>query len=189
MNMKVNPNVRPDRNKLVCFIRNIGNNFRNFWWFNIKCPWMRRQGFIRLPFNTSIWSPHKDIIFGKNVQLGQNCIINCDIEFGSNILCAHNVAFTGKDDHTYSIVNSTMWDAPRGDSVKTYVGNDIWIGQGVIIMGGIHLGDGCIVAAGSVVTKNVEPCVIVGGNPAHFIKNRFNTEEEKNNHLAYLRSE
>lgn len=183
--MDKNLNVRPDRSPLVCAIRDVANTIRTWYWF-MKLPWMKRKGFIRLPYNTSIWAPHKDITFGSRVQLGENCIIACDIEFGNDILCAHNVAFTGKDDHTYNIVGRPMWDTPRGDSVKTYVGNDIWIGQGAIIMGGVHLGDGCIIASGAVVTKDIPPCEIWGGNPAKKIKNRFENEEDKQQHLRII---
>jgi acetyltransferase-like isoleucine patch superfamily enzyme len=66
------------------------------------------------------------------------------------------------------------------------VGNDVWIGHGAIVIAGVTIGDGAIVAAGSVVTKDVEPCTIVGGNPARFIKNRFSTEEEKDRHMYFL---
>ena len=183
-----NINVRPDRSPLVCYIRNIANILRNFIWFNMRCPWMSHNGFIRLPLNTNLWSPHKDITFGRNVQLGENCIIACDIQFGNNVLCAHNVVFTGKDDHLYSEVGLTMWDAPRGDTAKTYVGSDVWVGQGAIVLGGVHLGDGCIIAAGSVVTKSVPPCEIWGGNPARKIKERFQSEYDKTEHLRFLKS-
>lgn len=186
--MDKNLNVRPDRSPLVCAIRDVANTIRTWYWFNCKCPWMKRKGFIRLPYNTSIWAPHKDITFGNRVQLGENCIIACDIEFGNDILCAHNVAFTGKDDHTYTIAGTPMWDAPRGDSAKTYVGNDIWIGQGAIIMGGVRLGDGCIIASGAVVTKDVPPCEIWGGNPARKIKDRFIDEEQKLKHMKAISS-
>ena len=94
----------------------------------------------------------------------------------------------GKDDHITSIPERTIWNSGRGDSFKTKIGNDVWIGHGAIIMGGVTIGDGAIVAAGSVVTKNVEPCTIVGGNPAKFIKNRFSTEEEKKRHLLFLQN-
>lgn len=60
---------------------------------------------------------------------------------------------------------------------QTNIGNDVWIGQGVLIIGGVNIGDGAVVAAGAVVTKDVEPYTIVGGVPARFIKKRF-TEEE-----------
>lgn len=183
--MHYNLNVRPDRSPFVCAIRDMGNSIRTWYWFR-KLPWMKHVGFIRLPYNTSIWSPHKDIKFGKRVQFGQHCIINCDIEFGNDILCAHNVVFTGKDDHTYNLVGVPMWDAPRGDSAKTFVGNDIWIGHGAIIMGGVHLGDGCIIASGSVVTKDVPPCEIWGGNPAKKIKDRFENELQRDEHLFMI---
>lgn len=61
-------------------------------------------------------------------------------------------------------------DLPCKDTV---VGNDVWIGHNAIIMPGVTLGDGVIVAAGAVVTKDVPPYAIVGGNPAQVIRRRF----------------
>ena len=56
------------------------------------------------------------------------------------------------------------------------VGNDVWIGAKAIILSGVTIGDGAIVAAGSVVTKDVPPFSIVGGNPARVIRYRFSPE-------------
>ncbi|AWN51770.1 hypothetical protein DK412_08785 [Methylobacterium sp. 17Sr1-1] len=56
------------------------------------------------------------------------------------------------------------------------IGNDVWIGAGVMMMPGITIGDGAVVAAGSVVTKDVPPYSIVGGSPAKLIKRRFSDE-------------
>jgi len=56
------------------------------------------------------------------------------------------------------------------------IGHDVWIDQNVLLKGGISIGDGAIIAAGSVVTKNVAPYSIVGGNPATVIKSRFSDE-------------
>ena len=53
------------------------------------------------------------------------------------------------------------------------VGNDVWIGQFAVIMGGVTIGDGSVVASHSVVTKDVPPFSIVGGNPARVIRPRF----------------
>lgn len=53
------------------------------------------------------------------------------------------------------------------------VGNDVWIGHGAIVISGVTIGNGAIVGAGSVVTKNVEDFAVVAGNPARFIKYRF----------------
>ena len=61
------------------------------------------------------------------------------------------------------------WDS----SERTKIGNDVWIGDSSVIFKGVSIGDGCIVAAGSVVTKNIDNYDIVGGNPAKKIKRRF----------------
>jgi chloramphenicol O-acetyltransferase type B len=61
----------------------------------------------------------------------------------------------------------------KGD---TLIGNDVWIGFEALIMPGVHIGDGAVIAARAVVTKNVEPYTIVGGNPARVIKKRFSDE-------------
>lgn len=59
------------------------------------------------------------------------------------------------------------------------IGNDVWIGTRVTILGGISIGDGAIIAAGSVLTKDVPPYAIVGGVPAKIIKYRFDEETIK----------
>ncbi len=56
------------------------------------------------------------------------------------------------------------------------MGNDVWIGAGVTVMPGVHIGDGAIIAARSVVTKDAAPYTIVGGNPARLIRKRFDDE-------------
>ena len=57
------------------------------------------------------------------------------------------------------------------------IGNDVWIGFGVRILNGVHIGDGAIIATSAVVTKDVEPYAIVGGVPAKKIGQRFNDQE------------
>lgn len=186
--MDLENNTVPGRSKAVTAIRWVANFFRSFWMLKVKYPWIKVSGFTRIPKSTAIWSPHKDVTFGDRVQFGPNCQIQCDIEFGNSILIAANVSFVGKDDHIINVPGKTIWNSGRGDSKKTYVGNDVWIGHGAIIIAGVTIGDGAIVAAGSVVTKNVDPCTIVGGNPAHFIKDRFEMEEDRKRHLTYIRS-
>lgn len=61
----------------------------------------------------------------------------------------------------------------KGDIV---VGNDVWIGSDAKIMSGVHIGDGSIIAANAVVTKDVEPYTVIGGVPAKMIKKRFSDE-------------
>lgn len=59
---------------------------------------------------------------------------------------------------------------------KVLVGNDVWIGERAMIMGGLTIGDGAVIAAGAVVTKDVPPYAVVGGVPAKVIKYRFSPE-------------
>ena len=105
--------------------------------------------------------------FAGDIQIGKYC------QFGSNVAIHttnHPISFLS----TY--INRNMF---RGElaalktSQKTTVGNDVWVGQNVIILGGITIGDGAILAAGAVVTKDVAPFSVVVGNPAQEIKKRF----------------
>ena len=67
---------------------------------------------------------------------------------------------------------ASAWDN-KGDIV---IGNDVWIGYEAVIMAGVHIGNGAIIAARAVVTKDVPPYTIVGGVPARLIKKRFDEE-------------
>ena len=75
-----------------------------------------------------------------------------------------------KNNHQYE--NSTL-----RDNRSVVIGNDVWIGASVIILPGVKVGDGAVLAAGAIVTKDVEPYTIVGGSPAKLIRKRFNDEE------------
>ena len=67
---------------------------------------------------------------------------------------------------------ASAWDN-RGDII---IGNDVWIGYEAVIMAGVHIGDGAVIAARAVVTKDVPPYTIVGGTPARKIRMRFEEE-------------
>ena len=73
------------------------------------------------------------------------------------------------------------WDN-KGDIV---IGNDVWIGQNVTVMPGVHIGDGAIIAANSVVAKDVPAYCVAGGNPCRVIRQRF--DEELTEYLLKLR--
>lgn len=76
--------------------------------------------------------------------------------------------------HPFSYTNTQLKYQP---AVQTsIIGHDVWIGTNAIIMSGVNIGTGAIIAAGALVTKDVAPYSIVGGNPAQEIKKRFNTE-------------
>ena len=69
--------------------------------------------------------------------------------------------------------NKTDHPKSNGDVI---IGNDVWIGHESTIMSGVKIGDGAVIAANSVVVKDVEPYTIVGGNPAKVIKKRFSDD-------------
>ena len=76
--------------------------------------------------------------------------------------------------HGWEKETQAFKDLPfKGDTV---IGNDVWIGQNVTVMPGVHIGDGSIIAANSVVTKDISAYHIAGGNPVRIIKKRFDDD-------------
>lgn len=67
--------------------------------------------------------------------------------------------------------------ADQGKKHDVIIGNDVWIGEGAVLIAGVTVGDGAVVAAGAVVTKDVPPYTVVGGVPAKIIKKRFSEEQ------------
>ena len=93
---------------------------------------------------------------------------------------ADNVLLMIDQDHDFSLVAQSATSILRGHTVRKtrrrgsiVIQNDVWIGSGATIMPGITLHNGCIVAAKAVVTKDVPPYAIVGGNPARVLRYRF----------------
>jgi acetyltransferase-like isoleucine patch superfamily enzyme len=87
-------------------------------------------------------------------------------------LISTNLIFYKKNQISNKFYNSIVFD----EFLPTEIGNDVWIGEGTTIIGGVKVGDGAVVAARSVVTKDVPPYAIVGGVPAKIIKYRFSEE-------------
>jgi len=81
------------------------------------------------------------------------------------------------DDHRFDIVGKTIWESGRGDRFKIVIEDDVWIGHGAIILSPTVIGRGAIVAAGSIVTKDVPQYAIVAGSPARVLRMRFSPEQ------------
>ena len=115
---------------------------------------------------------------GDKLTIGKFCMIASGVTF---IMNGANHLTDAISTYPFAIFGNG-WDGAmerksyptRGD---TKIGNDVWVGYKATIMAGVEIGDGAIIAANSVVAKNVAPYSIVGGNPAREIRKRF-TEEQ-----------
>ncbi len=115
---------------------------------------------------------HHYEFIGDKLFIGKFCAIAKGIEFvmnGANHrMCSvttypFNIMGNGWEKSTPSLSDLPL----KGDTV---IGNDVWIGQNVTVMPGVHIGDGAIIAANSVVSKDIPPYHIAGGNPCKIIK-------------------
>ena len=172
--------------RLKFSINYILNTLRSWYYFHIKNRNVEYRGFVRVMKGT-IFNKNYKFKLGKNVQFGYNCLLDVPAIIGNNVLFAGNVTLLGKNAHTFDTPCKTIWSGERGETAPVTVEDDVWIGFGSIIMSGVTIGAGAVVAAGSVVTKDVPPCAIVGGNPAKIIKYRFEPEDI-DKHCKWLNS-
>lgn len=118
---------------------------------------------------------HFDFI-GDKLIIGKFCAIASDVKFIMNGAHHHLNYFTS---YPFSIFGKAWEKAEpsswpyKGDTV---IGNDVWIGYNAVIMPGVTVGDGAVIGAKAVVTKNIDSYTIVAGNPAQPIKKRFNDD-------------
>lgn len=137
-------------------------------------------------------SASHELVIGNNVSIGPYSLILANGIIGSETIISFGVFIVGKTDHSIGVpgelIRKSRWlnDTDRAENQQVKIGKDVWIGAGSIILTGTTIEDGAIIAAGSVVTKDVKSCCVVGGNPATYIKNRFNSELEMISHLEYL---
>lgn len=115
-----------------------------------------------------------------NATIGRFCSIASNVSIGPGI---HKI--DGVSTHPAFYLNNTplLLTFSKSDvfesSKRTTIGHDVWIGEGVVVIDCVTIGNGAVVAAGAVVTKNIEPYSIVGGVPAKHIKYRFDSETIK----------
>ena len=127
---------------------------------------------------------HNNVLYhypinGDRLVIGKFCSIACGARF---LFTSANHTLKSLSTYPFPIFYEA-WDTPvseiteawdnRGDIV---IGNDVWIGYEAVILSGVRIGDGAIVAARAVVTQDVEPYTIVGGVPARPIRKRFDPE-------------
>lgn len=169
--------IFPNEYKTSCFIKNV-----------VKAPNVIIGDYTYYDDNVAAAEFEKNNIlfnypeFGDKLIIGKFCQIAQNVKF---IMGPANHRLSSVTTYPFNVFGG-LWqqNTPphlsqlpfKGDTV---IGNDVWIGRESIIMPGVKIGDGCIIAAYSIVTKDIEPYCVVGGNPAKLIKKRFDDELTK----------
>ncbi|EKH1299220.1 CatB-related O-acetyltransferase, partial [Escherichia coli] len=129
------------------------------------------DGSTRASWDSGQWGTEVDrLIIGKF----------CSIASGATFMLAGNQGHRLDWVSTFPFNPDTFGKGTRSGFLRkgdTRIGNDVWIGSEAMIMPGITIGDGAVIATRAVVTKDVAPYTIVGGNPAQPIRRRFNEEQ------------
>jgi len=124
----------------------------------------------------------ENLVFGftSPLTVGKFCQIATGVKF---ILDDANHPMSGFSTYPFFVLGKNSPDCPEWDydpvlsqKGETVIGNDVWFGHQSVIMPGVTIGDGAIIASRAVVTKDVPPYTIVAGNPAKVIKQRFSDE-------------
>lgn len=126
----------------------------------------------------------KDFKAGAYSYVGPGCTIYPKVTLGKYSMIANDVHILGGD-HRFDIPDLPIIFSGRGFLKETVIGDDVWIGAYSVIMSGVHIGNGAIIAAGSVVSKDVPPYTVLGG-VNKVIKMRFNNQDDIDKHEAML---
>lgn len=128
-----------------------------------------------------LWAP-KELRIGHCVYIGKQVHIEANADIGDYCLIANRVAFVGRHDHDFRRLGFPVRFAPWIGSrrfpspylnEKVVLEQDVWIGYGSIVLTGVTVGKGSVVAAGSLVTRDIPPYSIAAGSPARVIGPRF----------------
>lgn len=123
-------------------------------------------------FAENVYSPK--ITIGNNVNINFDCHIGCinEIKIGNDVLIASKVLIIDHDhgDINLQSVKVAPMKRPLVSKGKISIGNNVWIGEGCVLMAGVDIGDNCIIGANSVVTKKFDANTVIAGNPAKIIK-------------------
>lgn len=134
---------------------------------NVDCRFLATTGLKRVS---------KDVKCGAYSYIGPNSIIYPQVTIGNFSMLANDVMIIGGD-HNFRTAGIPSVFNGRDTVRPTIIGHDVWIGARTIILTGVKIGNGSIIGAGSIVTKDIPPYAIATGVPARVIKYRFNDSE------------
>lgn len=112
---------------------------------------------------------------GKYVSVGPNCLIGLGKHPVEAFLSTHPVFYSTRKQNGTTFVSENLFE----EFEPIEIGSDVWIGANVVILDGVKIGHGAIIAAGSIVNRDVQPFEIVGGVPVKNIRYRFDEEKIK----------
>ncbi len=120
---------------------------------------------------------HHYNFIGDKLIIGKFCQIAAGVEFVMN---GANHQLNAATTYPFYIFGCWNHDTPQASQMPlkgdTVIGNDVWIGQNVTILPGVHVGDGAVIGLNSTVASDLEPYCVYAGNPARLIRRRFDEE-------------
>lgn len=111
------------------------------------------------------------LIVGDRAQLGQNARIDQHVTLGNDVVMGPDVVIM-TNAHRFDDIETPINQQDNFPIEPVTIGNDVWLGTRVIVMPGVTIGDGSVVGAGSIVTKNIPPYSVAVGSPAKVIRKR-----------------
>ncbi|MCM1235351.1 MAG: acyltransferase [Ruminococcus flavefaciens] len=136
---------------------------------------------VRFGYDTRIQffdNSMKDVslMIGNNSYFGNRCslLVGGKIRIGGDVLVASDVCIVSEN-HSIDVSDSTSYAKQKLNYSEITIGDGCWIGEKVVICGGVNVGKRCVIGAGAIVTKDIEDYCIAVGNPAHVIK-KYNFE-------------
>jgi len=116
------------------------------------------------------------VYIGERSRIGLSCTVIGPVTIGNDIMLAQNIVLSGLN-HSYEDITKPISQQKQSTSMIT-VEDEVWIGANAVIVAGVRVGKHSVIAAGSIVTKDVPACSIVGGNPAKVLK-AYNPETKQ----------
>jgi len=169
------------------WVRWLVNPFRHHYGRRSLVRWRTRLDVV--PFNGFSLGPESviedyatvnngmgDVHIGARTFIGIANVLIGPLRIGNDVIVAENVVFSGLN-HQYATIDLPIKDQPCS-TAEIVVEDEAWIGANAVITAGVRVGKHAVVAGGSVVTKNVPPYSVVGGNPARVLK-QYNAETQQ----------
>ena len=144
----------------------VAKKARGFWAKRIAVSFGKNVNVER----GAVFGPLLEI--GNNSGVGINCELYGPVKIGDNVMMGPEVVVYTSG-HRHDRTDIPMVEQGSDETREVTIGNDVWIGRRAMIMPGVTVGDGCVIGAGAVVTKDVPKYSIVGGVPAKVIKSRL----------------